>query len=112
MDTAEQRARIVDLLAELRALEGGDRASEAELDPGSMGRLSRMDAIQRQAITEATHRHRHHEIARLEAAIGRIDAGTYGECLRCGEDIDERRLDADPAATLCIACATEGAGGR
>jgi RNA polymerase-binding protein DksA len=45
------------------------------------------------------------EIAQLEQAIERIDAGRYGECASCGEAIPEARLAAMPAATLCVRCA-------
>lgn len=45
------------------------------------------------------------EIAQIEAAIQRIDAGTYGECERCGAKIDPKRLKALPYAIHCIACA-------
>jgi RNA polymerase-binding protein DksA len=41
-------------------------------------------------------------LAEIEAAIGRIDAGTYGVCLACGRPIGEERLEAVPYATLCI----------
>ncbi len=108
MNIEETRQRIEALLEELRELDSMSAESRAtvELDQQSMGRLSRMDAMQRQAIAQATGRSRSHEIARLEAALARIDAGTYGECLRCGEEIDARRLEVDPAATLCIDCAS------
>lgn len=41
-------------------------------------------------------------LEQVNAALDRIDAGTYGTCERCGKSIDPRRLDADPAARLCI----------
>ncbi len=40
----------------------------------------------------------------IDVAVGRIDAGTYGTCGRCGQAIPEERLDAVPYATLCVAC--------
>ena len=43
----------------------------------------------------------------IEAALERIDAGTYGECIDCGEMIATRRLEALPFSTLCITCARE-----
>lgn len=45
------------------------------------------------------------ERAAITAALGRIDAGAWGDCSRCGEPIDPRRLAAQPEAALCIACA-------
>ena len=46
------------------------------------------------------------ELAQIEAAIARIEAGTYGECSKCGEDIAPARLDVQPEAPLCIGCAS------
>ena len=45
-----------------------------------------------------------HVLAAIERALGRIEAGTYGPCERCGEAIAEERLRAIPYATLCIDC--------
>jgi DnaK suppressor protein len=43
----------------------------------------------------------------MQEAIKAIDRGQYGECVRCGNDINEARLDAVPWATLCIRCQEE-----
>jgi RNA polymerase-binding transcription factor DksA len=40
----------------------------------------------------------------VERALGRIDAGTYGACERCGKPIDPARLEARPWALLCMDC--------
>jgi len=45
-----------------------------------------------------------HLIAAIDAALGRIEAGTYGQCERCGQPIAEERLEALPWATKCIEC--------
>jgi RNA polymerase-binding transcription factor DksA len=45
------------------------------------------------------------EIASVKRALARIEDGVYGECVRCGEDISDARLDARPEAALCIDCA-------
>ncbi len=45
------------------------------------------------------------EIEDIRRAVERIDAGSYGECARCGEAIAAGRLDALPYATLCVDCA-------
>lgn len=44
----------------------------------------------------------------LDAALTRVTAGTYGRCESCGEPIAEARLEALPAARLCIGCASRG----
>ena len=95
---------------ELRALsETVDEASKpVELDQTRVGRLSRMDALQGQAMSLESRRRREQELVRIAKALKRIELGEYGECLNCGEDIAIGRLEVDPAATLCIACAESG----
>lgn len=44
----------------------------------------------------------------VEAALARIESGTYGRCLRCGQEINPERLEAIPSASLCIECAQRG----
>jgi|TARA_B100000315_G_scaffold14626_1_gene13354 RNA polymerase-binding protein DksA len=45
------------------------------------------------------------QLPRIERALARLAAGTYGECESCGEDIDPMRLEALPATTMCVECA-------
>jgi RNA polymerase-binding protein DksA len=45
-----------------------------------------------------------HVLGEIDAALKRIDDGTFGRCGRCGEPIDEARLEALPWATMCIEC--------
>jgi len=47
----------------------------------------------------------HGEVARIDAALARIAAATYGRCARCGELIEPRRLEANPYAVQCTECA-------
>ena len=99
--------RMRALRDELRAQD--DQAAElrapVDLDQQSVGRLSRMDAIQQLAMAEAEARRRRHDLARIDAALKRIEAGEYGWCDACGEPIGKRRLEVDPMATRCIRCA-------
>ncbi len=93
--------------AELKALEA-DAASwrdTVELDQQSVGRLSRMDAMQQQEMAQAQARRRTSDIARIEMALKRVAESEYGWCAECGEPIAFRRLEIDPAAALCIGCA-------
>ena len=98
------RERRAEILRLIEAHEGDHRP--VELDQARVGRLSRMDALQSQAMAEATDRRRHQELERIDAALARLAAGDYGHCLECGEAIHEKRLAFDPAAALCIACAS------
>jgi len=80
-----------------------------ELDQSAVGRLSRIDAMQAQAMSLDADRRRQVELARISGALGRLDEGTFGECASCGEDIERRRLDHDASMPLCLECA-RGAG--
>ncbi|OEJ65984.1 TraR/DksA family transcriptional regulator [Magnetovibrio blakemorei] len=75
------------------------------LDQTAVGRLSRMDALQNQAMQVETERRREIELKRIEAALKRLDSNDYGFCVSCGEAIQAKRLDMDPATPVCIDCA-------
>ena len=103
------RARLLTRRAEIAGLDDSavdDRRTVA-LDQQSVGRLTRMDALQRQAMAQEQARRRAQEIARIDAALARLQEGEYGFCLDCGEKIAAKRLAADPAAALCLACAAK-----
>jgi len=84
-----------------------EAAGTVELDQTSVGRLSRMDALQGQAMSQERDRRRQIELQKIAAALRRIEAGDYGNCVRCDEEIAIRRLEFDPAAPLCIDCASK-----
>lgn len=87
----------------------GDRAP-VTLDQDSVGRLSRIDAMQMQAMALAQARRRASERVAIDAALKRIDLGEYGYCLKCGDDIASARLEHNPTVSICIDCAKEGKG--
>lgn len=87
---------------------GAHSRAPVELDQTRVGRLSRMDAIQQQAMALEADRRRTIELHRIDAALKRIEDGEYGYCLQCGGEIAAKRLDLDPTAPLCINCAREG----
>jgi DnaK suppressor protein len=101
------RARLIDLRDEiLQVSETGDEAARTvELDQTKVGRLSRMDAIQAQAMALESKRRREIHLRQIDAALTRIDNDDYGRCIDCDETIALRRLEFDPAATRCIHCA-------
>ena len=109
-DLSALRAALIARLEGLRATSEttADNRRPVELDQTSVGRLSRMDAMQVQAMAQATERRRQDEARRIEGAINRIDDGEYGYCISCGEEIAPRRLAADPTVATCIACAHGG----
>ncbi len=98
------------LLAAIAALDdehalGDDDRATVTLDQQSVGRLSRMDAMQRQAMAQATSRRREGERRRLHAALARFEEGEFGYCTECGEEIAQGRLEADPAVPTCVSSA-------
>ncbi|MCX2722740.1 TraR/DksA C4-type zinc finger protein [Roseibium sp. DSM 29163] len=107
IDEDAVREELLRLKAELESLSENSEEARATvaLDQQSVGRLSRMDALQGQAMAQASERQRRAHLHRIEAALKRLDKGDYGYCAECGEEIAERRLQVDPAAALCIKCA-------
>ena len=75
------------------------------LDQTSVGRLSRMDALQNQAMQQETERRREIELQRIDGALKRLESEEYGYCVSCGEEILPKRLDMDPATPVCVDCA-------
>ena len=107
IDLETAKRRLFEKRRALQELEAG-RAEErqaVELDQTKVGRLSRMDALQRQAMAQETERRRRIELQKIDAALARIDSDDYGYCLSCGEEIGEARLELDPAVPNCIDCA-------
>ncbi|MEZ5880640.1 MAG: TraR/DksA C4-type zinc finger protein [Nitratireductor sp.] len=105
LEKARQRlAAKRDELEELSRISQGARAT-VELDQQSVGRLSRMDAMQQQAMAEAQERNRKRDLIRIEQAERRIREGEYGYCSECGEEIADGRLAIDPMAEKCVSCA-------
>jgi len=107
IDEDRFRKLLLDRKAELAALMESATGSAApvELDQQVQGRLSRMDALQGQAMAQATGERRRVEIAQIDAALRRMDEGEYGYCVQCGEEIAEKRLALNPAIARCVDCA-------
>jgi DnaK suppressor protein len=108
MASSHFRKILLELRKELASVEiAGEKAAETvELDQTRVGRLSRMDALQNQAISIEVQRRRAIKLQQLDKALGRLEAGEFGLCATCGEEISPGRLEFDPTTTLCIECAT------
>lgn len=107
VDTEKFRALLDARRAALTASieNASESAAPVELDQQVQGRLSRMDAIQGQAMAQATIERRRVEIAQIDAAFKRMDEDEFGYCVECGEDIAEKRLELNPAIARCVECA-------
>ena len=102
-DAAEARPRLEAQLAELEGrLSRIERDLAETPDPDSSERAVQMEddeALEGQAVVISN------EIASVRRALERIDDGSYGECVKCGNSIAQGRLEARPKTALCIECA-------
>lgn len=101
------RDRLKSDLLDLQKIRAANVEAQAivELDQQAVGRLSRMDAMQQQAMAKASEANRRRSIAQIEAALLRIEEDEFGYCLECGEDIAPKRLELSPTVLTCITCA-------
>lgn len=100
------RARLE---AERRELDGlsettGEDRSPVTLDQQSVGRVSRIDSLQVQAMAQAAEGRRQLRRRRVGAALARMEEGEFGYCAECGEFIGLKRLEVDPTVIRCVAC--------
>lgn len=111
-DLSVFRGRLITRRSELLDLvqTSADSRKPVELDQTRVGRLSRMDALQNQAMSLEAERRRRLELQRIEASLKRIEEGDYGYCVSCGEQIPLRRLELDPTLPTCVNCASSGTG--
>ena len=107
IDAIALKEQLIVRKSELGRLVKAHRADTlpVKLDQTAVGRLSRMDHLQIQAMSVETERRRKDEIYRIEAALVRMDEGDYGYCVSCGEGIETKRLELDPAVPTCVGCA-------
>jgi DnaK suppressor protein len=98
----DRRSEICDLLAETQ-----EDVRPVALDQTQQGRLSRMDAMQRQSMAQAGRRRRLGELERIDGALRRLADDSFGGCARCEEPIEPQRLALDATVVLCRACAAD-----
>ena len=105
--TDEARALLLTRLEELKREDAlaAEATAPVALEQDSVGRLSRVDALQLQAMALASQRRREAEKNRIETALRRVRDDEFGFCLSCGEEIGEARLRLNPAVARCVSCA-------
>ena len=104
------RVLLEALRGELRA--GLKRGAEdvAPVSPdAAIGRLTRQDAMQAQQMALALRRRNQVRLQQVESALGRLEKGEFGLCVRCEEEIALERLRVRPEAPLCLSCAEKRA---
>ena len=87
------------------SLNGESATQIVELDQSSVGRLSRMDAMQGQAMAQENERRRVKKLELIDVALKKIADDDYGICIDCDEEIAIKRLEFDPTSMRCIECA-------
>lgn len=107
IDLEACKIRLIELRAQTAQLIELSKSSAqpVELDQTLVGRVSRMDAMQQQEMALATKRRRGLLLQQIEQALKRVDAGDYGYCAICDEEIAAKRLEANPVILTCVSCA-------
>ena len=98
---AQLEASLAALDGEHAAVVAASRDSNADDEHDPEGATVAFERAQVDALTRATHA----RLGEVDAALARLDAGTYGVCERCGAAIPEARLEVRPTATTCVGCA-------
>lgn len=100
------KKQLLALQRELEGLKAGLKESAATvvLDQNSVGRLSRMDAMQAQQMALEAERRRKMSLLQISAALLRIKNNEYGFCEVCDEEIVLGRLRINPTVTRCMGC--------
>ena len=113
METSELRECLLALEAELRAArqQAQREAKAPPLDKCADDRLSRLQAAVSREMARDHAGRCGQQLNNIRAALERLDAGQYGFCSVCGEAIDSRRLEVDPAVARCTHCAMQAEGG-
>ncbi|MGL4524839.1 MAG: TraR/DksA family transcriptional regulator [Spirochaetia bacterium] len=103
---AEAKQRLLEskkeIISNLLAENADFQATVTDMDTADPADVAASDLDKR--IIEALGAESARALDRVDAALARIDAGTYGVCAKCGQMIDPDRLEAIPEAVLCIAC--------
>lgn len=105
-----QLKQLVNLLNEqklqlIQQLEHSEASSQpVTLDQQSVGRVSRIDAIQQQQMAKANRQHDAQVLKAINTSLLRVENLEYGYCLECGEPIGFARLQVQPHADLCLVC--------
>jgi RNA polymerase-binding protein DksA len=98
----EERARVQAALEHLHGEHRGSLEDETDEIPSDNHLAETASATLEREIDDTLEESAEHVLAAIDAALERIEIGTYGTCERCGNPIAEERLEALPYATLCI----------
>lgn len=100
-ESAQALERLANLEGDFSAMVAASRDTNADDEHDPEGATIAFERSQIEALVRQAQRH----LEEIEAAMKRLDAGTYGTCEACGNPIGTERLEARPAARVCILCA-------
>jgi RNA polymerase-binding protein DksA len=98
----DERERVAAALDHLRSENEGSLQDEVDVSAADNHLAETASVTLDREIDYSLEENETRLLAAIDAALGRIDDGTYGRCERCGKEIEEERLEALPWATLCI----------
>lgn len=110
LDAAGKNLQTLKTELEQLLLLSEESSSAVELDQSKVGRLSRMDAMQHQAMAVAKRSAYQRQLRSVLAALARLERGDYGYCIECDEPIAFARLEIKPEAALCLKCQQKSGG--
>ena len=100
------KKKIIEKIAEFKRKLTLLEVSSQPISPeNSIGRVSRMDAINNKGVSDAALRNAKRQLNSLELALTKVDAPTFGDCSNCKRTIQPARLMFMPQSTLCVRCA-------
>ena len=100
-ESTEALERLANLKGDFAAMVAASRDTNADDEHDPEGATIAFERSQIEALVRQAQRH----LEEIEATMKRLDAGTYGTCEACGNPIGKERLEARPAARVCILCA-------
>ena len=96
---------IEEIRAQKHLIESFIETSKPVAPDNAIGRLTRMEAISSQGISEASLNSSRAKLVKLEKALGKINLPEFGVCVRCSRSIAQGRIILMPESTLCVSCA-------
>lgn len=106
MDKVDIKEQLKEQIAQTKEKIANYEGLIGSLTPDdSIGRISRMDAINNQAVVQASLRQAKAKLAKLLHGLSSIDEPNFGKCKRCGRDIPPMRLVLMPESPFCVRCA-------
>ncbi len=107
MDKIALKKKIIELIAKTeKDLVELEDMTQPVVPENSLGRISRMDAINNKSVMEASLRNNQRRLGKLKAALQKIDSEDFGLCFDCKNPIPEARILFMPESNQCVRCAS------